>query len=122
LRASSTFFSRILLLKDRVVRKLAIGISASALFIMPQLALAQEGAAAGVATGAVTGAIVGGPVGAVIGAGVGGIAGGVAEQNAKTQSAPTAVAVPDPATTGSIRQQTCSVDIQGNQSCTEVIR
>ena len=104
------------------MRKLAIVISASALFIMPQLAFAQEGAAAGVATGAVTGVIVGGPVGAVIGAGVGGIAGGVAEQNAKTQSVPTPVAVPDPATTGSIRQRTCSVDIQGNQSCTEVIR
>jgi Glycine zipper len=109
-------------MKDYVMRKLAIGLSASALFILPQLAIAQEGAAAGVATGAVTGAIVGGPVGAVIGAGVGGIAGGAAEQNAKAQSAPTVVAVPDPVTTGSIRQRTCSVDIRGNQSCTEVIR
>ncbi len=108
------------------MRKLAIGLSASALFILPQLAIAQEGAAAGAAagaaTGAVTGAIVGGPVGAVIGAGVGGIAGGTAEQNARAQSGPAVVAVPDPATTGSIRQRTCSVDVRGNQSCTEVIR
>ncbi len=104
------------------MRKLAIGLSASALFIMPHLAIAQEGAAAGVATGAITGAIVGGPVGAVIGAGVGGIAGGAAEQNAKVQPTPDIVAVPDPATTGSIRQRTCSVDIRGNQSCTDVIR
>ena len=104
------------------MRKLAIGFSVSALFIMPHLASAQEGTAAGVATGAVTGAIVGGPVGAVIGAGVGGIAGGVAEQNAKTQSAQDATVVSDPVTTGSIRQRTCSVDIRGNQSCTDVIR
>jgi len=104
------------------MRKLAVGLSASALFIMPHLAFAQEGAAAGVATGAVTGAVVGGPVGAVIGAGVGGIAGGVAEQNARAQSVPDVVAVPDPATTGSIRQRTCSVDMRGNQSCSEVIR
>ncbi|MBD2748065.1 hypothetical protein IC232_15320 [Microvirga sp. BT688] len=104
------------------MRKLAIGLSASALFIMPHLALAQEGTAAGVATGAVTGAIVGGPVGAVIGAGVGGIAGGVAEQNARAQPTPDVIVVPDPATTGSIRQRTCSVDIRGNQSCTDVIR
>lgn len=105
------------------MRKLAIGLSASALFIMPHLTLAQDGTAAGVATGAVTGAIVGeGPVGAVIGAGVGGIAGGVAEQNARAQPAPDVVVVPDPATTGSIRQRTCSVDIRGNQSCTDVIR
>ena len=104
------------------MRKLAIGLSASALFFMPHLASAQEGAAAGVATGAVTGAIVGGPVGAVIGAGVGGIAGGVAEDNARAQSTPGVIVVSDPATTGSIRQRTCSVDIRGNQSCTEVIR
>jgi hypothetical protein len=104
------------------MRKLAIGLSASALIIMPHLAFAQEGTAAGVATGAVAGAVVGGPVGAVIGAGVGGIAGGVAEQNAKAQSAPGVVVVSDPVTTGSIRQRTCSVDIRGNQSCTDVIR
>lgn len=104
------------------MRKLAIRVSASAFFIMPHLAFAQEGAAAGVATGAVTGAIVGGPVGAVIGAGVGGIAGGVAEENAKAQSVPGTIIVSDPATTGSIRQRTCSVDIRGNQSCTDVIR
>jgi outer membrane lipoprotein SlyB len=104
------------------MRKLAVGLSASALFIMPHLAFAQDGTAAGVVTGAVTGAIVGGPVGAVIGAGVGGIAGGVAEQNARAQSAPDVLVVSDPATTGSIRQRTCSVDIRGNQSCTDVIR
>ena len=104
------------------MRKFAIGLAASALFIMPDLAIAQEGTAAGVATGAVAGAVVGGPVGAVIGAGVGGIAGGAAEQSARTQSAADVVVVPDPATTGSIRQRTCSVDIRGNQSCTEVIR
>ena len=104
------------------MRKLVIGLSASALFIMPHLAFAQDGTAAGVATGAVTGAIVGGPVGAMIGAGVGGIAGGVAEQNAKAQPTPDVVVLPDPATTGSIRQRTCSVDIRGNQSCTDVIR
>ncbi|WP_201863609.1 glycine zipper domain-containing protein [Microvirga soli] len=106
------------------MRKLPIGLCASALFITPHLAFAQDGTAAGVATGAVTGAIVGGPVGAVIGAGVGGIAGGVAEQNARPQSVPDVVVVTDPATTGSIsiRQRTCSVDMRGNQSCTEVIR
>jgi hypothetical protein len=104
------------------MRKFAMGLSASALFIMPHLAFAQDGTAAGVATGAVTGAIVGGPVGAVIGAGVGGIAGGVAEQNARAQSAPHVLVVSDPATTGSIRQRTCSVDIRGNQSCTDVLR
>ena len=104
------------------MRKFAIGLAASTLFIMPHLATAQEGTAAGVATGAVAGAVVGGPVGAVIGAGVGGIAGGVAEQNARAQSVPNSVVVPDPATTGSIRQRTCSVDIRGNQSCTEVTR
>ena len=98
------------------MRKLAIGLSAPALFIMPHLAVAQEGTAAGVATGAVTGATVGAAIGA------GGIAGGVAEQNAKAQSAPDVAVVPDPVTTGSIRQRTCSVDIQGNQSCTDVIR
>lgn len=103
------------------MRKLGIGLSAATLFITPHLAFAQDGTAAGVATGAVTGAIVGGPVGAVIGAGVGGIAGGVAEQNARAQSVPD-VAISDPATTGSIRQRTCSVDMRGNQSCTEVIR
>jgi hypothetical protein len=100
------------------MRKLAIGLSASAFFIMPHLAFAQEGTAAGVATGAIAGAIVGGSVGA----GVGGIAGGVAAQSAKAQPVPDAVSVSDPATTGSIRQKTCSVDIRGNQSCTEVIR
>ncbi|WP_036359525.1 glycine zipper domain-containing protein [Microvirga sp. BSC39] len=104
------------------MRKLAIALSASALFMAPHLAVAQEGTATGVATGALTGAIVGGPVGAVSGAGVGGIAGGVAEQNAKAQSVSGVVTVSDPATTGSIRQKTCSVDIRGNQSCTEVIR
>ena len=104
------------------MRKLAIGLSASALFIMPHLAFAQEGTAAGVATGAIAGAIVGGPVGAMVGAGVGGIAGGVAAQSAKAQPVPDVVSVSDPATTGSIRQKTCSVDIRGNQSCTEVIR
>ena len=104
------------------MRKLVIGLSAAALLIMPQLASAQEGTAAGVATGAVTGAIVGGPVGAVIGAGVGGIAGGVTEQHAKAQSTSGVVIVPDVTTTGSIRQRTCSVDISGNQSCTEVVR
>ena len=104
------------------MRKLAIGISTAGLLIMPQLTCAQEGTAAGVATGAVAGAIVGGPVGAVIGAGVGGIAGGAAEQNARMQTAPQILVVSDPVTTGSIRQRTCSVDIHGNQSCTEVIR
>ena len=103
------------------MRKLSIAVSAAALFIMPHLASAQEGAAAGVATGAVTGAIFGGPVGAVISAGVGGIAGSAAEQNARRQSAPDVI-IMDPATTGSIRQRTCSVDTRGNQSCTEVIR
>jgi hypothetical protein len=109
-------------MKDRVMRRLALGIAAASLLIMPQLASAQEGTAAGVATGAVTGAIVGGPVGAVVGAGVGGIAGGLAEQNAKTQAAPGVVVVPDAATTGSIRQRTCTVDTYGNQACTEVVR
>ena len=104
------------------MRKFAIGISTTALLIMPQLASAQEGTAAGVATGAVTGAMVGGPVGAVIGAGVGGIAGGVAEQNARMQPVPEVVAASDPVATGSIRQRTCSVDMSGNQSCTEVLR
>jgi Glycine zipper len=109
-------------MKERVMRGLVVGFSAAALFIMPHLASAQEGTAAGVATGGVTGAIVGGPVGAAIGAGVGGLAGGVAEQNARAQSAPDAVVVPDAATTGPIRQRTCSVDTRGNQSCSEVIR
>jgi len=104
------------------MRKFAFILPAAALFVTPHLALAQEGTAAGVATGAVTGAIVGGPVGAAIGAGVGGIAGGIAEQNAKAQAVPDVVVVPDPATTGSIRQRTCSVDTQGNQACTEVVR
>jgi outer membrane lipoprotein SlyB len=104
------------------MRKLALGIAATTLFIMPQLASAQEGTAAGVATGAVTGAIVGGPVGAVVGAGVGGIAGGLAEQNARTQNAPEVMIVPDAATTGSIRQRTCTVDAYGNQACTEIVR
>src|SRR3712207_6468652 len=102
------------------MRKPALGISAAALLIMPQLASAQEGTAAGVATGAVTGAIVGGPVGAVVGAGVGGIAGGLAEQNARMQAAPEVVVVPDAPTTGSIRQRTCTVDAYGQQACTEV--
>ncbi|MBQ0822308.1 glycine zipper domain-containing protein [Microvirga terrae] len=104
------------------MRKFAFGIAAASLLIMPHLASAQEGTAAGVATGAVTGAIVGGPVGAVVGAGVGGIAGGLAEQNAKMQNAPGVVVVPDAATTGSIRQRTCTVDAYGNQACTEVVR
>ncbi|WP_262298474.1 glycine zipper domain-containing protein [Microvirga sesbaniae] len=104
------------------MRKIAFGIAAASLLIMPQLAFAQEGTAAGVATGAVTGAIVGGPVGAVVGAGVGGIAGGLAEQNAKMQNAPAVVVVPDAATTGSVRQRTCTVDASGNQACTDVVR
>jgi hypothetical protein len=118
LRIRSVFFIECILVKDRVMRKLAIRLSASALFIMPHLAFAQKGTAANVMTGTVTGAAVGGPVGAVIGAGVGGIAG----QNARAQSTPDVVVIPDPATTGSIRQRTCSVDMRGNQSCTEVIR
>jgi YmgG-like glycine-zipper protein len=109
-------------MKDHVMRKLALGLSATALLLAPHLAFAQEGTAAGVATGAVTGAIVGGPVGAVIGAGVGGIAGGAAEQNAKARSGSEVIVVPDTATTGSIRQRTCAVDTLGNQSCTEVVR
>jgi hypothetical protein len=102
-------------MKDRVMRKLALGLVAASLLIMPQLASAQEGTAAGVATGAVTGAIV-------VGAGVGGIAGGIAEQNAKRQAAPGVVVVPDPSTTGSVVQRTCRVDTYGNQTCTEVVR
>ncbi len=100
------------------MRKIAIGVSAAALLIIPQLASAQEGTAAGVATGAATGTIVGGSVGAVSGAG----AGGTAEQNAKMQPVPEVVIASDPVATGSIRQRTCSVDISGNQSCTEVYR
>jgi hypothetical protein len=116
------FFIKSIPMKDHVMRKLAFGLAATALLLAPHLAFAQEGTAAGLATGAVTGAIVGGPVGAVIGAGVGGIAGGAAEQNARRQSAPDVVVVPDAAATGSIRQRTCSVDTLGNQSCTEVVR
>jgi hypothetical protein len=104
------------------MRKLAVGISTAALLILPQLASAQDGTAAGFATGAMTGAIVGGPIGAVIGAGVGGMAGGVAEQNARMQAAPQVATTSDPVTTGSIRQRTCSVDIHGNQSCSDVLR
>jgi Glycine zipper len=104
------------------MRKFAFVLAAAPLFTMPQFASAQEGTAAGVATGAVTGAIVGGPVGAVVGAGVGGIAGGLAEQNAKVQAAPGVVVVPDAATTGSIKQRTCTVDTYGNQACTDVVR
>jgi hypothetical protein len=114
LRIRSAFFIECILVKDRVMRKLAIRLSASALFIMPHLAFAQEGTAANVMTGTVTGAAVGGPVGAGVG--------GIAEQNARAQSTPDVVVIPDPATTGSIRQRTCSVDMRGNQSCTEVIR
>jgi hypothetical protein len=110
------------LMKVDVMRKLAMGLSTAALLIMPHLASAQGGTAADLATGAVTGAIVDGPAGAVIGTGVGGIAGGVTEQNAKAQSASGVVVVPDVTTTGSIRQRTCSVDISGNQSCTEIVR
>jgi outer membrane lipoprotein SlyB len=116
------FFIKLVPMKDHVMRKLALGLCAAALVLTPHLASAQEGTAAGMATGAVTGAIVGGPIGAVVGAGVGGIAGGAAEQNAKMQSAPEVVVVPDTATTGSVRQRTCSVDTLGNQSCTEVVR
>lgn len=61
-------------------------------------------------------------MGAVVGAGVGGIAGGLAEQNARAQTSPHVVVVPDAATMGSIRQRTCTVDTRGNQACTEVIR
>jgi branched-subunit amino acid ABC-type transport system permease component len=104
------------------MRKLASILAAASLLTMPQFASAQEGTAAGVATGAVTGAVVGGPVGAVVGAGVGGLAGGIAEQNAKAQASPEVVLVPDAATTGSIKQRTCTVDTYGNQACTEVVR
>ncbi|EIM25500.1 YMGG-like glycine zipper-containing protein [Microvirga lotononidis] len=104
------------------MRRFAFLVAAASLVIAPQFASAQEGTAAGVATGAVTGAIVGGPVGAVVGAGVGGIAGGLAEQNARAQSGPNVILVPDATTTGSIRQRTCTVDTYGNQACTEVIR
>ena len=97
------------------MRKIAIGVSAAALLIIPQLASAREGTAAGVATGAATGTIVGGSVGAVSGA-------GVVEQNARMQPVPEVVIDSDPVATGSIRQRTCSVDISGNQSCTEVLR
>jgi hypothetical protein len=100
-------------MKDVVMRKIAIGVSTAVLLIIPQLASAQEGTAAGVATGAVTGAVVGG---SVIGAG------GVTEQNARMQPVPEVVIDSDPVATGSIRQRTCSVDISGNQSCTEVLR
>ena len=99
------------------MRKFAIGLLASAHFIMPHLAFAQESTAASVMTGTVTGAVAGGPVSAAIDAG-----GGIAEQNARAQSAPDMAVVSDPATTGSIRQRTCSVDMRGNQSCTEIIR
>src|SRR5215212_7593480 len=90
-----------------IMRKIIVLASAAAFFAIPHIASAQEGTVAGVATGAVTGAIVGGPVGAVIGAGVGGVAGGLAEQNAKMQTAPGIVVVPEAATTGSINQRTC---------------
>jgi len=100
------------------MRKVAFIAAAASFLIAPHLASAQEGTAAGAATGA----IVGGPVGAVVGAGVGGVAGGLAEQNAKIQGSANVVLVPDVATTGSIRQRTCSVDAYGNQACTEVVR
>jgi hypothetical protein len=104
------------------MRKVILAASAAALFIMPNLASAQEGTAAGVATGAVTGAIVGGPVGAAIGAGVGGVAGGIAEQNAKTQPPAGVVVVPDATATGSIHQRTCVEDSYGQLTCRDVIR
>jgi len=100
------------------MRKVALMATAASLLIAPQLASAQEDTAAGVATGA----IVGGPVGAVVGAGAGDIAGGLAEQNARMQGGPNVVVVPDAMATGSIGQRTCSVDVYGNQACTEVVR
>lgn len=105
------------------MRKIVMAASAAALFIIPNLASAQEGTAAGVATGAVTGAIVGGPVGAAIGAGVGGVAGGLAEQNAKAQAPAGVVVVPDSTvTTGSIHQRTCVEDAYGQRVCQDVVR
>jgi hypothetical protein len=104
------------------MRKIVMAASVAALFIVPNLASAQEGTAAGVATGAVTGAIVGGPVGAAIGAGVGGVAGGIAEQNARSQPPAGVVVVPDATTTGSVRQRTCVEDSYGRTTCQEIVR
>jgi hypothetical protein len=43
-------------------------------------------------------------------------------QNARMQAGPKVVVVPDAMAAGSIRQRTCSVDVYGNQACTEVVR
>ena len=81
------------------MRNAFIGLVSISALALPNLALAQEGAAAGAVTGAIAGGIVGGPVGAAVGAGVGGIAGGAAgEANRR----PDGVVVERGATTGSV--------------------
>jgi hypothetical protein len=94
------------------MRKLIVVVCTSAFMTAPQLAAGQEDAAVRAVTEAASHAPVGGPMGAALNP----------EQTTGEQAGSQIMASPVVATTGSIRQRTCSVDIRGNQSCTEVVR
>ena len=99
------------------MRNLLITSAASAaLFVLPQIANAQDaaaGAATGAAVGAGVGAVVGGPVGAAVGAGVGGTVGaGASDRNRDRviiEQRPT-------------RERNCVTNAAGTTVCEEVRR
>ena len=100
------------------MRNLLITSAASAaLFVLPQIANAQDaaaGAATGAAVGAGVGAVVGGPVGAAVGAGVGGTVGaGAADRNRDRVGSSSSVPT---------RERNCVTNAAGTTVCEEVRR
>jgi hypothetical protein len=101
---------------------LIAGATATALFVMPQIANAQD-AAAGAATGAVVGAgvgaVVGGPVGAAVGAGVGGTVGaGAGDTNRARAEERVIIEQRGPA----VRERNCVTIATGTTVCEEIRR
>ena len=93
----------------------------AALFLMPQIANAQnasEGAATGAVVGGVTGAVVGGPVGAAVGAGIGATVGAGAGDTNRRHPDGTVVIEQRP----SVRERTCVTNAAGATVCEEVRR
>jgi uncharacterized protein YcfJ len=89
---------------------------AAALFVVPNVTVAQEGTATGAAAGAIVGGVVGGPVGAAVGAGVGAATG--AAGDAANRKPDTVIVQPD--STGSVRQRsTTCVQGAASATCTE---
>jgi phage tail tape-measure protein len=98
------------------------GVTAAALFVLPQVANAQDaatGAATGAAVGAGVGAVVGGPVGAAVGAGVGGTVGaGAGDTNRARTEERVIIEQREP----SVRERSCVTNAAGTTVCEEVRR